>query len=110
MRVPHPHCRGKDAVILDVVTEQVLILRGKRVVGLYLDITQLFPKRNAAGAKIVFVREFVDLTHERARVKTKVVLTLLELVQLFDDGNWNHNVIVLKLFHGIEVVEDDVCV
>ena len=110
MRVPHPHCRGKDAVILNVVTEKVLVFRGKRMVGLYFYITQLLSKRNAAGTKIVLVREFIDLTHERARVKTKVVLTLLEFVQFFNDGDRDYNVIVLELLHGIEVVEDDVCV
>ena len=110
MSVPHPHCRGEDAVILDIVTEKVLELRGERMVGLYLYESQLFPKRHTARAEIVFVRELVDFTHESARVETQGILTFFELVQFLDYCNRNHNVIVLELLDGIVVVEDDVSV
>ena len=79
----------------------------KDLTGLLAEKTGIAVRQNEVGQ---LAEDFVDLTHERARVKTKVVLTLLELVQFFDYGDWNHNVIVLELFHGIEVVEDDVCV
>ena len=108
MRVSHPHGGGKDAVVLDVVAEEVLELRGEGVIGLQLDITQFFSKRNAARTKGLLVRELVDFPHEGPRIETEGVVTLLEFVQFLNDGNGDHNVVVLKLPHALVVVQDDV--
>ena len=97
-------------MVLDVVPEQVLEFRGEGVVWLYLDITQLLAKGNAAGAKIMLVRKYVNLPHECAGIETERIITLFELVQFLYDRNGDYYVIVLELLDGIVVVQNDVCV
>ena len=56
----------------------------------------------------MLVRTLVYLSHECAGVETERVISLLELVQLFYDGNRNDNVIILELLYCIKVMKYDV--
>ena len=95
-------------MVLDVVHEQVPELRLEGVVGLDLDVAAATPERDAPRAEGLVVRQFIDFAHEPARVETQCVVAFLEFVEFLDDGDRNHQVVVLELPDGLVVVEDDV--
>ena len=78
------------------------------MIGLYLNVTQAFPKGNAPVFKVLSVCEFVDFPHEGAGVETEGVVALFEFVQFLNYRDGNYNVVVLKLLYGVIVVQDDV--
>ena len=69
---------------------------------------EVFAEGDALRPEFPLVRELVDVTHEGAGVVGEGVVPLLELVQLLDDRDGNHEVVVLELLDGLVVVQDDV--
>jgi hypothetical protein len=51
--------------------------------------------------------EAVELADELAGLQVEDRVALLELVQLFEDGNGDGDVVFLEVEDGVEVVEDD---
>ena len=95
-------------MVLNVVAEEILILRREGMVGLYLDVTQLLSQRNAPLTELHPFREGVYLPHEGTGVEIHGFVAFLELVQFLDHRHGDDDVVILEIFHALVVVQDDV--
>ena len=108
--VPDPDCGSQNPVVLGVVMEKFLHAVRKRMVRLYLDISQTFADRHAVSSEHFPLGKTVDVSHESSRIETQRVRALFELVQFFQHGYRYDNIIVLKLSDGLVVMQNDICV
>ena len=95
-------------MVRNIVPEQLLVFGRKGMVGFDLQATQLTAQRDTVRAGLLAFYQVADLAHEGPGIEVDGFVAFLELVQFLDDRDGNHDVVVLKLFDALIVVQDDI--